>query len=342
MQAPRAPLSPTAMKQQQQHNGRLLLVSDYDDTLFGSRADPRHTNASAAFASAFAELRRRRQGPPLPEPGSPPVRLAINTGRTLPLFADHPDAELRMAALGLRPDVLIAGVGTRVYWRRRRRRHDGEGEGEGGGVDSDAAGAAADADDDEAFSWVEDAAWTEAVGSGWVPELARAAVEGALAALPAPLRGDARLQRDEELHAHKLTVSFRGEKPDAETLCAEIARRFAELGAAREPPRLVTGPCGDNSSSAGRRYVDVLPASSGKGNAMLFVANALGYGANEVVSAGDSHNDLCMLRHPHQRRAIVVGNAHPELRAALSGVRHAWLAPEDCVGAAAVLRGMFF
>jgi HAD superfamily hydrolase (TIGR01484 family) len=281
---------------------RLLLSSDYDDTLFGSRSDPRHTDASEAFARVFPRLRH-------PSCGSP-ARLAINTGRTLSLFAAHPDAEQRLNALGLEPDVLIAGVGTRVYWKRQG-------------------------------AWVEDTAWTAAVGEGWTPHLARSAVERALAA-SAALR-EARFQREEELHDHKLTVSFEGDDEAAAKLCAEITKLFAEVGASREPPRLVTGPCGGGGGSRGRRrYIDVLPAPAGKGNAMLFVAQALGYEKHEVATAGDSHNDLCMLRHGHQARAILVGNGHPDVRSALSSssLSHVWLAPEGCVGAAAVLKGL--
>jgi hydroxymethylpyrimidine pyrophosphatase-like HAD family hydrolase len=352
MAMPPLPPPPIPLRQ------RLLLSSDFDDTLVGNRADPRHSAGSAAFAAAFTRLRHPGCGTP--------ARLAINTGRTLPLFAGHPDAELRLEALGLRPDVLIAGVGTRVYWRRGR----GRGRREGGGAEAhearggeEAGGGAeerappppplllrarAPRDDGTGGQgeeerggrgprWVEDAAWTAAVGEGWDARAARRAVEDALASRPGGMAA-ARFQRDEELHAHKLTVSFEGGRGAADAFRAAVVERFAATGASREPPRLVAGP---TASSGGRRwYADVLPRAAGKGNALRFVAGAMRYGADEIASAGDSHNDECMLALFDQRRAIVVGNAHAELRASLGRLPHVWCAPEDCVGAAAVLRGL--
>jgi len=354
---------------------RLLLSSDFDDTLVGARDDARHTAAAAAFAAVFPRLRA---------PCGSGAALVINTGRTLPLFEGHRDAEARLDALGLRPVALVAGVGTRVYWPRRERVGGAEmgGGGSGGGGLGAAAAApataepATDAAAAPSSRWVEDAEWTAAVGAGWQPRAARRAVERALAAAPA--RANACLRPERELHAHKLTVTLTATRAGAEALCAEIARLSREEHASEEAggsgsaaaaaawaaPRFVTGFSAgaadddDDAAAAGNPgasvgagagegegegvyVVDVLPAGAGKCNAMVYVARQLGYVAGELASAGDGHNDETMLSLPAQRRAILVGNAPAGLRARLGTLAHVWAAaPGGTVGAASVLAGL--
>ena len=61
------------------------------------------------------------------------------------------------------------------------------------------------------------------------------------------------------------------------------------------------------------RDLDVLPASVNKGSAARFVAGHLGIADDRLLASGDSGNDLALFL-PHVR-GIVVGNAHPELKA---------------------------
>ncbi len=63
------------------------------------------------------------------------------------------------------------------------------------------------------------------------------------------------------------------------------------------------------------RFLDVLPQRSGKGEAVRFLARELGVSPENVVTAGDTGNDLDMMRPELGFRSIVVGNAAPELKA---------------------------
>ena len=61
------------------------------------------------------------------------------------------------------------------------------------------------------------------------------------------------------------------------------------------------------------RDLDILPAGANKGTAAGFLASHWGVAARQVHVAGDSGNDLAMFSQDF--RGIVVGNAHPELKA---------------------------
>lgn len=60
--------------------------------------------------------------------------------------------------------------------------------------------------------------------------------------------------------------------------------------------------------------VDVLPASAGKGPALSYLQQKMGWDARSLLVCGDSGNDLDMLSLGFA--AVVVGNAAPELAAA--------------------------
>jgi hydroxymethylpyrimidine pyrophosphatase-like HAD family hydrolase len=89
-------------------------------------------------------------------------------------------------------------------------------------------------------------------------------------------------------------------------------------------------------------YIDVLPASLGKGNAVRFLQQQLGLEQNRVVVAGDSGNDRQMFETPYV--GIIPSNAldelktlarqpwhyhspHPAARGVLDGLRHFGLLP---------------
>jgi sucrose-6F-phosphate phosphohydrolase len=65
--------------------------------------------------------------------------------------------------------------------------------------------------------------------------------------------------------------------------------------------------------SAGR-FLDLLPSRSGKGGAVRYLADSLGIDPGNVITAGDTGNDLDMMRPELGFRSIAVGNASPELR----------------------------
>lgn len=66
---------------------------------------------------------------------------------------------------------------------------------------------------------------------------------------------------------------------------------------------------------SGGRFLDLIPPRSGKGSAARYLADRFGMNPADVVTAGDSGNDLDMMRSDLGFRAIVVGNAQPEVRA---------------------------
>lgn len=59
------------------------------------------------------------------------------------------------------------------------------------------------------------------------------------------------------------------------------------------------------------RLIDVLPPAAGKANAVAALAGRQGLGLEHCIAAGDSGNDIDMLR--RCGKAIVVGNASSEL-----------------------------
>ena len=65
--------------------------------------------------------------------------------------------------------------------------------------------------------------------------------------------------------------------------------------------------------SAGR-FLDLLPARSGKGGAVSYLASTLGIDPHDVITAGDTGNDLDMMRSELGLRCIAVGNSADELR----------------------------
>ena len=75
----------------------------------------------------------------------------------------------------------------------------------------------------------------------------------------------------------------------------------------------------DERSAKG--LIDVLPRSADKLQAILFLQRQLGYRDAEIVFAGDSGNDMAVLG--SQLRAVLVGNASAEVRAAARAAVHA-------------------
>lgn len=63
------------------------------------------------------------------------------------------------------------------------------------------------------------------------------------------------------------------------------------------------------------KFLDLLPIRSGKGEAVKYVAGRLGVSPDQVVTCGDTGNDLDMMRTELGFRGIAVGNAAPELKA---------------------------
>jgi hydroxymethylpyrimidine pyrophosphatase-like HAD family hydrolase len=269
----------------------LLLVSDLDGTLVSSEGGG---NAdTAAFAAWWAAAA-------VPA-GS---RLVYNTGRALDLFE-----ELAAAKAGLlpRPDALIASVGTKVYWNRAKREGSNGGgghnkNGSSNGSNGSASSNAAAHRDGLACEWEEDAAYGAALAAGWDLEAAR---EAAYAALAAAGREAVHFRAASEMNEFKITLGAKAEVLESVLEC--IGSALNKAGVAH---RLIVSGAGD------WRYVDLVPAGAGKLAALEHVRGALCFAPAATVAAGDSGNDLDMLRTEGVgHAAIVVGNAQPDLLA---------------------------
>lgn len=158
----------------------LLLVSDLDDTLLG-HGTTAHDSSSATFKTVWE--RSRALGIP--------CKLAINTGRTLPLFEE---AWHQRQHLLPQPDIIVAGVGTRVYYNTLQ-------------------------------GWVEDRTWTQRMSTGWSSSTAKQVMDDLMTLFGA----DSVVYREAvEMHEHKLTVLYLAVLRDQ--LLAKLHKALDEAG----------------------------------------------------------------------------------------------------------------
>lgn len=137
-----------------------------------------------------------------------------------------------------------------------------------------------------------DSTWQEHIDHGWD----RAAIEQALMSVPGLRR-----QPDEWQSRHK--SSWFLDPPTAHAAVARVESVIAEAG------------LGAKVIHSQDRFLDVLPPRSGKGGAVSFLADTLGIDAAHVVTAGDTGNDVDMMRPELGFRSIAVANSSPELQA---------------------------
>jgi sucrose-6F-phosphate phosphohydrolase len=116
------------------------------------------------------------------------------------------------------------------------------------------------------------------------------------------LRSFSWLELQPAVHQSTLKASYHVEDPSSDDLVL-LERVLADAGIR---VRLVY---------SGGRFLDVLPAGSGKGPAATFVARALGQRPADVLTFGDSGNDLDLLAPGF--RPTLVANALPEVSAAV-------------------------
>ena len=89
------------------------------------------------------------------------------------------------------------------------------------------------------------------------------------------------------------------------------------------------------------QYLDVLPAGVNKGSTLLALLDVLAIEADRVVTAGDSLNDLAMFE--TGLSGVMVGNAEPDLLAALPRLQGIYLAQgHGCMGIVEGLRHFGF
>lgn len=145
-----------------------------------------------------------------------------------------------------------------------------------------------------------DRAYQERIAAAGVPDAGE--IAGCLAGIPG-------LNPQEEEKQARFKASFYLDGAFSTGLLAEIQRKLPGGG---EAVRLVDS----YDPSTGRGLLDVLPKSLGKHSAVEHVAAGLGIDHERVVFAGDSGNDRDAVL--SGCRAIVVGNARPELKSQLA------------------------
>jgi sucrose-6F-phosphate phosphohydrolase len=135
-----------------------------------------------------------------------------------------------------------------------------------------------------------DAGWHEHISAAWD----KTAVEKILASIP-----EVRMQDAEWQSPFKSSYYL---EENAEARLHEI---HAALSRAGIEAKVIY---------SADRFLDLLPARSGKGEAVTHVARRLGIAPDSVITSGDTGNDLDMMRSELAFRCIAVGNAAPELK----------------------------
>lgn len=134
-----------------------------------------------------------------------------------------------------------------------------------------------------------DEQWHAAIADRWD----KAAVEAILHAIPEARMQDAQWQSP-----------FKSSYYLEENAAPRLAEIHERLAAAQLDAKVVY---------SADRFLDLLPIRSGKGEAVRYVQQKLGLRPENVVTCGDTGNDLDMMRPELGFHAIAVGNAAPEL-----------------------------
>jgi sucrose-6F-phosphate phosphohydrolase len=135
-----------------------------------------------------------------------------------------------------------------------------------------------------------DEGWSETISESWDKD----GVEAVLCGIPGAV-----------MQPHEWQARFKSSyflEDDAEAQLAKIHEGLEDRGI---DAKVVY--------SAGK-FLDLLPSQSGKGGAVRYLAESLGIDPDRVITAGDTGNDLDMMRPELGFRSIAVGNASPELR----------------------------
>jgi sucrose-6F-phosphate phosphohydrolase len=161
----------------------------------------------------------------------------------------------------------------------------------------------------EAENWQRREEWDEQIAPDW-GDLSREALAQLLHVF-----GDLRLQEPAKQNRHKL--SFYVElSVDAAALQVQMKRLLDEHGI---KANLIWSI--DEAEHVG--LLDVLPASANKLHAIEFLMQKQGYGRLDTVFAGDSGNDLDVLK--SDVPAVLVANASPELKQQVAHIHKASL-----------------
>ncbi len=136
-----------------------------------------------------------------------------------------------------------------------------------------------------------DRSWHDVIAEGWNKE----AIETIIRAMP-----EIRMQDQEWQSRFKSSYYLEENAEDC------LARIHEQLESKRVAAKVVY--------SAGK-FLDFLPIRSGKGEAVRFVAEHYGLAPANVITSGDTGNDLDMMRSELGFRSVAVGNSAEELKA---------------------------
>jgi sucrose-6F-phosphate phosphohydrolase len=151
---------------------------------------------------------------------------------------------------------------------------------------------------DSSNCWVEDGTYAASF-TNWNLESVR---EAAYKALLQVGKDRMHFRAPEEMNEHKITV---GVQLNALENVLSSIKQDLSMSTSVSYRSIVSG--------VGEwRFVDLVPHEAGKGRAMRYVAQSLGFDEREVVACGDSGNDQDMLE--NSPNSIIVGNAHAELK----------------------------
>jgi len=139
--------------------------------------------------------------------------------------------------------------------------------------------------------YVLDTAWHDIIARDWDKET----IEEIIRAIP-----EARMQDAQWQSPFKSSYYL---EENVEASLAEIHQRLERAGVRAKVVY-----------SAGQ-FLDFLPILSGKGEAVRFVARQCGVAPENVITSGDTGNDLDMMRPELGFKSIVVGNSAEELKA---------------------------
>lgn len=158
-----------------------------------------------------------------------------------------------------------------------------------------------------------DQGWSEVIGAHWD----RDAVVAAAGTIPGLT-----LQHAEWQSRFKASWFVEGDHPE------ETVARLDTLLEQRDVRALLV--------HSGGNLLDAVPIESGKGSASAFLARRFGIDPETIITAGDSGNDLDMMRPELGFRSIVVGNGDDDVRSISAD--HVYLA--DAPHAAGIREGL--
>jgi HAD superfamily hydrolase (TIGR01484 family) len=113
------------------------------------------------------------------------------------------------------------------------------------------------------------------------------------------------LQPEDRQNTHKLSFFLSPE--------ADLPSLTRSIHSCLEPLAIMTSLIFSNDEQAGVGLLDVLPPRAGKLHAVEFLMREQGFTADQMLYAGDSGNDLCVLT--SALPAVLVANAHPDVAA---------------------------